>query len=417
MKIAFFMDQFPRLTETYFLDQMTGLIREGHEIDIIATAPSRQPKIHPLVTKFRLLERTRYMNLETAFPLNQFKRIIKTIGLVLMNLHKSPVNILKALNFFSYNCTSLDVYLRVIHGAIALSKGNTNYDIVHCHLGQVGLMGVSLRKIGIIKGKIVTTFHSADVYVYPHKWARIDVYQNLWAWTDLCTVCSDYMGNTLQALGAKPNQIKKLPVGLDFSKFIFKERKLEENGVVKIVTVARFVEKKGLEYSIRAVAQACKSSNISISYKIAGEGVLRPVLEQLIEELGMEKQIILLGWCAQPEVTRLLEESHFFILPSVTAQDGNKEGQALVIQEAQAVGLPVISTIHNGIPEGILDGKSGFLVPERNVEAMAEKIWFLVNHPNSWIKMGKAGRSFVEKHYNIDILNKRLLTFYYELLK
>jgi len=415
MKIAFFMDQFPRLTETYFLDQMTGLIRAGHEIDIISTSPSGQPKVHPLVTEFKLLERTRYMNIETAFPLNTTKRVLKTIKLVLTNFHKSPKKILKALNFFSYQCPALDIYLRVIHGAIALSNGNTDYDIVHCHLGQVGLMGVSLRKIGILKGKIVTTFHSADAYVYPHKWTHPNVYKNLWAWMDLCTICSDYMSNTIQALGANPDKIRKLPVGLDFSKFIFKERKLEPGETIKIITVARLAEKKGYEYCIRAIAKVCGISSKPILYQIAGEGVLRPQLENLIKELKMENHIKILGWCTQTEVTKLLEESHFFILPSVTAHDGNKEGQALVLQEAQAVGLPVISTLHNGIPEGVLDGKSGFLVPEKDVEAMTEKIIFLVNNPQSWSEMGKAGREFVEKHYDIEMLNTRLLNFYSEL--
>ena len=104
------------------------------------------------------------------------------------------------------------------------------------------------------------------------------------------------------------------------------------------------------------------------------------------------------------------------MLPSVTADDGDKEGQALVLQEAGACGLPVLSTLHNGIPEGVLDGKSGFLVPEKNVDALAERLLFLVDNPQLWPGMGKCGREYVEKKYDIKILNEKLVRLYNRLL-
>ncbi len=412
------MDQFPRLTETYFLDQMTGLIRNGHQIDIIATNPSGQPKMHPDVLYYNLLKCTRYIGLETAFPLNRPKQIIRALGLILRNIHRVPRIIGKALCFWKYDCKTLDIYLRVIHTAIAFSKGERNYDIIHCHLGPVGLTGVSLRHLGIISGKIVTTFHSADAYVYPHRWGKgIRVYENLWAWMDLCTVCSEYMRDTLVALGAPPDKIRKLPVGLNFSQFTFKARKPDPDGVIKIVTVARLAEKKGLEYAIQAIAKVCASCpDVQLRYKIAGEGPERSKLEALIKTLNIGEKVELLGWCAQPEVTALLETAHIFVLPSVTAKDGNKEGQALVIQEAQAVGLPVVTTLHNGIPEGLLDGKSGLLVPERDVNEMANKLLYLISNPDTWAIMGAAGRNFVEQYYDIEQLNQQLLSFYNEVI-
>jgi colanic acid/amylovoran biosynthesis glycosyltransferase len=93
-----------------------------------------------------------------------------------------------------------------------------------------------------------------------------------------------------------------------------------------------------------------------------------------------------------------------------------REGQALVLQEAQAMGLPVLSTLHNGIPEGLLDGKSGFLVPEKDVEALAEKLNYLIDRPEEWPQMGKAGRQYVENRYNITNLNNQLVEMYRQLL-
>jgi len=159
-----------------------------------------------------------------------------------------------------------------------------------------------------------------------------------------------------------------------------------------------------LEYAIRAFAQVCAAHNdLKLSYQIAGEGPYRPFLENL------------LGWQDQPEVASLLADAHIFLFPSVTAKDGNKESQALALQEAQAVGLPVITTIHNGLPEGMLDKESGFLVPEKDVAGLVEKIEYLVTHPEVWATMGATGRRFVEDKYEMNMVNEKLLAIYNEL--
>ena len=85
--------------------------------------------------------------------------------------------------------------------------------------------------------------------------------------------------------------------------------------------------------------------------------------------------------------------------------------------EALAQGLPVLSTYHSGIPEVVEDGKSGFLVPEKDSDALAERLAYLVEHPEIWPKMGKAGRTYVERHYDIEKLNERLVLLYERLLE
>ena len=81
------------------------------------------------------------------------------------------------------------------------------------------------------------------------------------------------------------------------------------------------------------------------------------------------------------------------------------------------MGLPIVSTLHNGIPEGVLDGKSGFLVPERDVDALTEKLEYLIEHPEIWPDMGQYGRKFVEERYDINKLNQRLVEIYQNLIE
>lgn len=182
-----------------------------------------------------------------------------------------------------------------------------------------------------------------------------------------------------------------------------------------MITVGRLVEKKGIEYAIASVAKVAKKYP-NILYRIVGDGALRASLEAQILELGISDCVQLLGWMTQEQVRQLYTDSHIFILSSVTAANGDREGQGLVLQEAQAMGLPVLSTLHNGIPEGVLDRKSGFLVPERDADALAEKLSYLIENPEVWPAMGKAGREYVEERYNIKHLNEQLIELYQNLI-
>jgi colanic acid/amylovoran biosynthesis glycosyltransferase len=97
-----------------------------------------------------------------------------------------------------------------------------------------------------------------------------------------------------------------------------------------------------------------------------------------------------------------LDRAHLFVLASVTAENNDREGQGVALIEAEACGLPVIATRHNGFPEAVLDSGSGFLVPERDPRALAERLQYLIDNPDVWGRMGRAGRRFVEEEFALD---------------
>ena len=123
-----------------------------------------------------------------------------------------------------------------------------------------------------------------------------------------------------------------------------------------------------------------------------------------------------MGWRDETEIVKILQDTHIFVAPSITAADGNQDAPINVLKEAMAIGLPVVSTYHGGIPELVEDGKSGFLVPEKDVAALADKLGYLIEHPELWSAMGKAGRQFVLEHYNLNLLNDDLMNIYYSLI-
>ena len=408
MKIAFVVSDFPALSETFILNQIVELKKQGYQVDIYANQPRNEPK-HPDVDKYNLLSHTYYA---VQMPQNRWWRVLKSIGLILTNFLKAPSVILRVLNIFKYKKQYGS--LTLLYEVIPWLEQGLSYDIIHCHFGTNGLKGARLQEIGATQGKLVTTFHGMDVNLVPQI-EGLDVYKQLFQQGDLYTVNTEFTRNKVIGLGCPENKIIKLPVGFEIADYSFCERKLTSSQV-KIITIARLVEKKGIEYAIKAIAKVAEN-HPNIIYNIAGDGPLRESLENLILDLKITDNVKLLGWMTQEQVRQLYVDSHIFVLPSVTAATGDQEGQALVLQEAQAIGLPVVSTLHNGIPEGMLDGKSGFLVPERDVNALAEKIDYLVENPEIWRQIGQHGRKFVEERYDIKQLNKQLVEMYEKLLK
>jgi colanic acid/amylovoran biosynthesis glycosyltransferase len=153
-----------------------------------------------------------------------------------------------------------------------------------------------------------------------------------------------------------------------------------------------------------------------VEYSIVGDGPLRKSLEQLIGALGMGASIKVLGWKRQDEVVEILKTAHIMLAPSVTAADGNQEGIPNALKEAMAMGLPVVSTRHAGIPELVDDGVSGYLVPERDVEALVATLRRLIAQRERWPAMGRAGRDRIEDRYDASPLNDRLIEIYRQTL-
>ena len=215
--------------------------------------------------------------------------------------------------------------------------------------------------------------------------------------------------------GCDPKKIIVHHSAIDCNKFFYRERSIRRGEPIKIVTVCRLVEKKGLEYSIRAVARLL-SRYPTIEYTIIGTGPLEESLRNLINKLGVAQNVHLIGYVPQDQIPELLDKSDIFVLASVTAKNGDEEGIPNSLKEAMAEGLPVISTRSAGIPELVQDGKSGFLAPEHDVNAIEKKIELLIKDPGLCTKFGKKGRKKVYQEYDVKKLNDRLMMIFEKIM-
>ena len=292
--------------------------------------------------------------------------------------------------------------------------GKRSYDIIHGHFGPNGLKAAFLLEAGLLRGKLITTFHGYDVNVFPRRYG-FSVYRRLFIRGDFYTANTSFTTGRAIDLGCPPERIVTLPVGVSLAKFPFAERKLERTGEIRILTVGTLIEVKGIEFGIRAVARLAHRRPM-IRYQIVGDGPLLRPLGELARKLAIADRVEFLGALPEDQLRECYRQTHIFMLPGVIARSGAQEGQGLVLVEAQASGIPVIATRVGGIPQTVLDGDSAFLVPQRDVDALASKIRYLIEHPQRWPEIGRAGRRHVERHFDIEKLNDRLVDIYRKVL-
>jgi len=287
---------------------------------------------------------------------------------------------------------------------------NNRAKLLHAHFGECAAGTIDYAKK--VKIPMITTFYGYDISQLPQQQYWFDQYQRLFAEGDLFAVEGSCMRERLIELGCPPEKAIVQHLGVDVEKFPFKPRTLSDGEKVKILIAAYFKEKKGIPYAIKAFAQVY-SKYPQMELRIAGHGPMQEEIESLIAELKLTSAVKMLGYLPYTTFHQEVLGCHIFLSPSVTAKDGDTEGGAPVaITEAQCTGMPVVATFHADIPEIVLDGKTGFLAPERDVDMLAEKLEYLAIHPEIWPVLGKNARLHIEREYNLYTQVERMEDIY-----
>lgn len=215
---------------------------------------------------------------------------------------------------------------------------------------------------------------------------------------------SAFLAERLAAMGCPREKLHVCPSGVDVSRFTITAR---EPG--RILSVGRLVEKKGPEQTLRAFAKL-RTRMPHSHLDLVGDGPLRKRCLQLIDELGLADNVTFHGRLAPEAVATLLARASVYAQHSVEAANGDCEGTPVGVLEAMASGLPVAATRHSGIGEVVLDGETGFLCEEHDVEGMAEAMEKLLADPARAEAMGLAGRRRVEENFTHAHVRRRVLT-------
>jgi colanic acid/amylovoran biosynthesis glycosyltransferase len=392
MNIAVVVEKFPSLSETFVLGQITWLLEAGHDVRIFAARRSTGQPVPQEFERFNLVQRTRYAR---AFRGGHHRRQLQLGSFLLGQVALGKVSASAVIRGYERSgMRSLPVW--------TYPRGDSTFDVILAHFGPNGVHALEMRRAGVLNGPVATVFHGYDMNQSMPSIRR--GYERLLAEGDLFLPVSRYFRDRLLEWGAPSERTVVHHMGVDPHRFAFRSRALDDDEPLKLVSVARFVSKKGLEFGIRAAAMV----GSEVRYTIIGDGPERPRLEALIEELDTGN-IELTGWLSHAEVARRLAESHVLLAPSVTSARGEEEGIPVALMEAMATGLPVIATRHSGIPELVQHDLSGFLVDERDAGQIADCIRLLLASPARLGTMGRAGREIVERDFNIHKLHPRLV--------
>jgi colanic acid/amylovoran biosynthesis glycosyltransferase len=274
--------------------------------------------------------------------------------------------------------------------------------LIHAHFGVEGVYALPLaRQLGI---PLVTTFHGFDATLSTAAllgspaWVNYPLFRGRLARQGALFLCaSAFIRERVLAMGFPAARTQVHYIGVDCMGI--RPREVAEE-TPTILHVARLVEVKGTEYLIRGFAELA-ARDAEVRLDIIGDGPLKASLQALGRSLGMEQRIRFLGALPHPQVLAAMRMAAMLVLPSVRTATGRVEGLGMVLLEAAATGLPMIGSRIGGIPESVMDGETGFLVPERDAAALAARMSALLADPTLRQRMGAAARTLVEQRFNL----------------
>ena len=398
--ITVIASQFPVLSETFVVNQVKELERQGHSVKIISLFGSQ----HTCETELdRLTSKTHFitkLDPKSCSAKDKIKHILK----------------------YSYRFFSFDNRLALLGETFRLIK-EKNYsavlnnwlfvlsmddsiktDFAIAHFFTNGCYGVFMRLSGRLKTrKMATICHGNDMShkALLAKW--LPYYKRILQSTDYMWPISEFWKERLLEWGANEDSVDVFRMGIDSQLLNFSLRAAPMPQPIKVLSVGRATEKKGLLYAIRALSQLD-----FVDYQIIGDGECLPLLKEEIKNIGCTN-IECMGSKPHSDVLSSIDEADVFLLPSVTAEDGDMEGIPVALMEAMAKGKIVISTYHSGIPELIAHEKTGFLCEERNVEDIISALTELKGMSLEELRsIQLAARSKIESEFDNKVINDNI---------
>ncbi|PLW80804.1 hypothetical protein C0585_00700, partial [Candidatus Woesearchaeota archaeon] len=221
---------------------------------------------------------------------------------------------------------------------------------------------------------------------------------------DLFLVRSKVMMFDLIERGCPKDKIKIHHSGINTDFFSYKKRDFSKNEEIRFISIGRLVPKKGMIYTLKAFYLFNKKYPNSF-LTIIGEGKEKNKLMDFISKNNLKRKVKLEDRLSNNNIKKVLHKNHIFILHSITGENNDSEGIPVVLMEAMSTGMPVISTSHKGINELIEKNVSGYMVREKDVEELFEKMEYVYGNTNIWEKVGLFAREKIKRDFNINIQN------------
>jgi len=390
MKIAYIMSRFPKISETFILFEILEQERLGNSVEVYPLRRERQPVSHPEAVK--MTERAHFhpfISLPIIFatlyfilrsPIKYFKTIFEILG-----------GTLGSANFF---LGAIMYWPKSVRFAYEMQQQGIEH--VHAHFcNHPALAALIIHRLTGIPFSF--TAHGSDL----HKEKRM-LDKKVAASAFAVTISNFNKDEMIKAGGENSrDKIHIIRCGIDSEVFLPATKK-EGKGPFRIICVASYEEVKGHKYLVEA-CRRLREAGIDFVCDLIGDGPVRERVAKQIAGANLKDKVIIHGSRKRQEVAEMVRAADVKVLASVPTAEGKREGIPVVIMEAMASGLPVISTQLSGIPELVDDGRTGILVAPGDVEALALALQKLYENPALRLSMGQAGREKVLQEFNMKI--------------
>jgi len=402
--VCFVVPEFPSVSETFVANQILQAKIHGYRVVVLTKnkLPLHISSQKELLSAHSILDDT--FAIDFKIPKSKIKRRLQSLILIFKYLK------------FWLRVNNVPVRERFSTLPFQLNYYNQFKDIsvFHIQFALAGLEVAQMKSIGLLQGRIITTFHGYDAH-----FQNLEVfntmqrqYKELLEASCYITVNTPYLAEKVKLLGADLKKIRLIPMGIDLEFFQSKsEKSLPTNSPIHLISVGRLIKLKGFEYAIKTI-KLLIDQGYRVTYTIVGGGHEKDYLLGLVAALDLKDSVFLVGVKNQKEIKDLLEEHHIFLMSSITDTTNRAEAQGVVTAEAQAMGLPIVAFKSGGVPYTLSDNKTGFLIEEKNIEEYAAAILKLVNNPNLYNTTSAAAKDFAATNFSRDILSSKFFELY-----
>jgi glycosyltransferase involved in cell wall biosynthesis len=380
LRVAYLFERFPSFGQTFCYREVAELVRQGAEVAVFSI---RRPKGEPAEEWDReIVARVTYLPGEET--------LVKEVDRAARR-GQMPVEAVRSLHEWGKQSDFLRLYQAVYVG-LRLQEAGISH--VHAHFaGMAARTAYWLRKFFAIDFSV--TAHANDIFAPREFVISLDTIFD--AATAIVTVSDFAVAELQKRFPQSAAKVHRVYNGIDVERF--PTAKFEAL-VPTIVSVGRLIEKKGFTDLISACA-IMKARDVRFRCAIIGEGPMRDLLARQIETATLASEVELLGPRSQREIAERLAGANLFALPCTKEADGGMDNLPTVIMEAMAAGLPVVSTPLAGVPEMVLPGVTGTLVPQRDPQALASAVEQLLAERHEAQQLGARGRALAAEKFSL----------------
>jgi colanic acid/amylovoran biosynthesis glycosyltransferase len=280
--------------------------------------------------------------------------------------------------------------------ALADYLKNEKIDVVLAEYGTCGAMVA--ESCYLANTPLVIHFHGADAHHHQTVNSYKDFYKKAFIYATAIIAVSYDMVKALEILGAPANKIILNPYGVDTKRFSQIDI---SKSAVNYLSVGRFVAKKS-PISVVKAFKSVSSRFPSAHLWMVGDGPLMSETMDFVIHEGLSNKITFTGILSTGEIQKLMQQMRCFVQHSVTSEDGDMEGTPNTILEAGSSGLAIVSTLHAGIKEAVVNGETGYLVPEHDINGMADYMIKIAEDVKLASELGMKEAAYIRKNYDIN---------------